>query len=100
MSDDEELAYWLLLQEFRQLRRKFPDTVRGLPVGTAVAAQVDRQPARGPALLQRSPHGIPYCGRRAQAVQQQDPAITLAATLVPDHGVSSVLRLYRIDGPR
>src|SRR5215831_12470346 len=100
MSDDEQLAYWLLLQQLRQLGRKLPDTVRGLPVGTAVSAEVDRQPTRGPPLLQRSPHRIPYRGRRAQAVQQQGPATTLAAALVPDHGVSSLLRLYRIDRPR
>src|SRR5215468_4962851 len=100
MSDDEQLTHGLLLQKFRQAGRELPDTVRGLPVGSAVAAEVNRQPAHGPPLLQRSPHGIPYRGCRAETVQQQGPATTLAAALVPGHGLSSVLRLYRIAGPR
>src|SRR6516164_3140973 len=91
MSDDEQLADLLLLKQLRQLRRKLSDTVRRLPIRSAVATEIGRQPVPGSPLLQRSPHGPPYCGRRAQAVQQQDPATPLAAALVPDHGMSSCL---------
>jgi hypothetical protein len=85
MSDDEQLALQLLLDQVRQLRRKLSDTVRQLPVRAAVTAEIGGQPAHGSALLQRSLDGLPYRSRCAQAVQQQGRASTVAAALVPHH---------------
>src|SRR5215469_10483270 len=102
MSDDEQLSNLLLLQQFRQLGRELSDTVDGSPVRPAVPTEIGGHPAHGPPLLQRSPHGAPHRGRRAQAVQQQGPATTLAAALVPDHGMSSRtarLMLLRVQRP-